>query len=152
MLCSNLKKKHSSVLAWRIPGTGGAWWAAVYGVAQSRTRLKWLSSSSNLKKKANFLDCLKFILEWNKVTDNQLCESIIFSFQTSQSRTASWWVAAWTKERWDQDPRTTFFTFCFETGGRMKLPMRCHGLPGWLLSTCVSVLASLFYCCRLLMF
>ena len=28
------------------PRTGGAWWAAVYGVAQSRTRLKWLSSSS----------------------------------------------------------------------------------------------------------
>ena len=24
---------HSSVLAWRIPGMGGAWWAAVYGVA-----------------------------------------------------------------------------------------------------------------------
>ena len=31
---------HSSVLARRIPGTGGAWWAAVYGVAQSQTRLK----------------------------------------------------------------------------------------------------------------
>ena len=32
---------HFSVLAWRIPGTGEAWWAAlwaaVYGVAQSRT-------------------------------------------------------------------------------------------------------------------
>ena len=28
---------HSSVLACRIPGTGGAWWAAVYGVTQSRT-------------------------------------------------------------------------------------------------------------------
>ena len=44
---------HSSILAWRIPWTeehgilqarilenprdGGAWWAAVYGVAQSRT-------------------------------------------------------------------------------------------------------------------
>ena len=27
------------------PMDGGAWWAAVYGVAQSRTRLKWLSSS-----------------------------------------------------------------------------------------------------------
>ena len=25
---------------------GGAWWAAVYGVAQSRTRLKWLSRKS----------------------------------------------------------------------------------------------------------
>ena len=31
---------HSSVLAWRIPGTGGAWWADIYGVAQSQTRLK----------------------------------------------------------------------------------------------------------------
>ena len=28
------------------PRDSGAWWAAVYGVAQSRTRLKWLSSSS----------------------------------------------------------------------------------------------------------
>ena len=40
---------HSSVLAWRIPGTGGAWWADVYGVAQSRTRLKRLSSSSSMR-------------------------------------------------------------------------------------------------------
>ena len=29
------------------PKDGGAWWAAVYGVAQSWTRLKWLSSSSS---------------------------------------------------------------------------------------------------------
>ena len=28
------------------PGDGGAWWAAIYGVAQNWTRLKWLSSSS----------------------------------------------------------------------------------------------------------
>ena len=28
------------------PRDGGAWWAAVYGVTQSRTQLKWLSSSS----------------------------------------------------------------------------------------------------------
>ena len=27
------------------PRDGGAWWAAVYGVTQNRTRLKWLSSS-----------------------------------------------------------------------------------------------------------
>ena len=31
---------HSSVLAWRIPGTGEPWWATVYGVTQSRTQLK----------------------------------------------------------------------------------------------------------------
>ena len=28
---------HYSVLAWRIPRDRGAWWAAVYGVAQSQT-------------------------------------------------------------------------------------------------------------------
>ena len=40
---------HSSVLAWRIPGTGElGGLPSIYGVAQSRTRLKWLSSSSSL--------------------------------------------------------------------------------------------------------
>ena len=37
-----------------LPGESqgqGAWWAAVYGVAQSRTRLKRLSSSSSSKAK-----------------------------------------------------------------------------------------------------
>ena len=29
------------------PRDGGAWWAAVYGVAESRTRLRWLSRSSS---------------------------------------------------------------------------------------------------------
>ena len=33
------------------PRDGGAWWAAVYGAAQSRTRLKRLSSSSNSSSK-----------------------------------------------------------------------------------------------------
>ena len=28
---------HSSVLAWRIPEVGGAWWADIYGVTQSLT-------------------------------------------------------------------------------------------------------------------
>ena len=34
------KWQPTRVLAWGIPGTGGAWWAAVYGVTQIRTRLK----------------------------------------------------------------------------------------------------------------
>ena len=29
------------------PRDGGAWWAAIYGVTQSQTLLKWLSSSSS---------------------------------------------------------------------------------------------------------
>ena len=36
------------------PRDGGAWWAAVYGVAQSRTRLKRLSSSSSRPMSRNF--------------------------------------------------------------------------------------------------
>ena len=32
------------------PRDGGAWWAAIYGVAQSRTRLKRLNSKVVLKK------------------------------------------------------------------------------------------------------
>ena len=39
---------HSSVLAWRIPGTGEPGGLPSNGVAQSRTRLKRLSSSSML--------------------------------------------------------------------------------------------------------
>ena len=31
------------------PRDGGAWWASIYGVAQSQTRLKQLSSSSSIK-------------------------------------------------------------------------------------------------------
>ena len=42
---------HLSTSPWKAlenPRDGGAWWAAVYGVAQSRTQLKRLSSSSPL--------------------------------------------------------------------------------------------------------
>ena len=35
-----------------LPGDGGAWWAAIYVAAQSRTRLKWLSSSSSLEARS----------------------------------------------------------------------------------------------------
>ena len=48
------------------PRGGGAWWAAVSGVAQSRTRLKRFSSSSSSKltvlKSGTFL-----VLQWIKI-------------------------------------------------------------------------------------
>ena len=40
------KWQSTSVFLPGEPRDGGVWWAAVYGVAQSRTRLKWLNSSS----------------------------------------------------------------------------------------------------------
>ena len=42
------------------PRDGGAWGAAVYGVAQSRTRLKRLSSSSNQDVKGHASLCYLF--------------------------------------------------------------------------------------------
>ena len=49
------------------PRDGGAWWAAVYGVAQSRTRLKRLSSSSSSKpyqQNADVGRCLAWKERW----------------------------------------------------------------------------------------
>ena len=39
------------------PRNSGTWWAAIYGVAQSQTRLKWLSSSSSSIAAINSTDC-----------------------------------------------------------------------------------------------
>ena len=39
------------------PRDGGAWWAAIYGVAQSWTWLKWLSSSSRNKRRGEWEWC-----------------------------------------------------------------------------------------------
>ena len=46
------------------PRDGGAWWAAISGVAQSRTRLKRLSSSSRGILKCSYLlsGCIQFVL------------------------------------------------------------------------------------------
>ena len=44
------------------PRDSGAWWAAVYGVAQSRTQLKWLSSSSSKAAYSSFGPLLFILL------------------------------------------------------------------------------------------
>ena len=69
------------------PRDGGAWWAAVYGVTQSRTRLKWLSisiSSSSIHVctlvKANFMCQLdwtnSYLDSWKKIISGCVCESV----------------------------------------------------------------------------
>ena len=40
------------------PRDRGSWWAAIYGVTQSRTRLKWLSSSSSSSSMSSKQLCL----------------------------------------------------------------------------------------------
>ena len=51
----------------------GAWWAAVYGVAQSRTRLKWLSSSSSFHPK-------EISTFWKAYWNNLFIFPYLFSF------------------------------------------------------------------------
>ena len=59
------------------PRDGGAWWAAIYGVAQSRTRLKRLSSSSS-----TLLPIIRFLvwLNWGRQTFCKGSDSKYFRF------------------------------------------------------------------------
>ena len=75
------------------PRDGGAWWAAICGVAQSQTWLKWLSSSSNLK--ANGLCDVMCIMSHRVVTkkwiteflnSNMRCSLIIELWVCSQNK------------------------------------------------------------------
>ena len=54
------------------PRDGGAWWAAVYGVAQNRTRLKWVSSREG-----------KVVLPYKILIFLILNASMLFLVQTS---------------------------------------------------------------------
>ena len=53
------------------PRDGGAWWAAVYGVAQSWTRLKWLSSSSSTYKWILFVKFYFLFYDYLFLNDSQ---------------------------------------------------------------------------------
>ena len=76
----------SSVLAWRIPGTGGAWWAAVYGVAQSQTRLKRLSSSSSR-------DDDKIVsTAWTLITESTLTNSYCLNISHTYTHTYTYGI------------------------------------------------------------
>ena len=63
---------------------GGAWWAAVHGVAQSRTQLKRLSSSSSKVKSSSGLATIP----------NLQPESTSESDQSVLGTNPSSWVAA----------------------------------------------------------
>ena len=64
------------------PRGGGAWWAAVYGVAQNWTRLKRLSSSSRnwfnkgqycVRNTLQLLRMRKFLMDWYGMISERYC-------------------------------------------------------------------------------
>ena len=74
------------------PRDGGAWWAAIYGVSQSRARLKRLSSSSRASLVVKNLPAnagdLRSILLWEDPLEKELA--------THSSILA--WKILWTEE------------------------------------------------------
>ena len=67
------------------PRDGGAWWAAVYGISQSRTWLKWLSSSSCKynKIKENRVRCR--LLKYIQFPGSPVVKTLIFHSQGCES-------------------------------------------------------------------
>ena len=61
------------------PRDGAAWWAAVYGVTQSRTRLRWLSSSSSYRMKMWMLSQVLRVKKCRNVSIQlQLCSKYLY--------------------------------------------------------------------------
>ena len=57
----------------------GAWWAAIYGVAQSRTRLKQLSSSSSrVKNHSREGESAHLHLTVKISVESQTCNSLFY--------------------------------------------------------------------------
>ena len=79
------------------PRDGGTWWAAVYGVHQSRTRLKWLSSSSELWHKPTYLWNKSRITTWTDL-DNRLMVDKQDGVGEAPTRSLGWEDASFHRE------------------------------------------------------
>ena len=72
------------------PRNGGAWWAAICGVAQSQTRLKRLSSSS----RAHIITCFSMISVKTLVGKLEFPCKFWF-IKPELSGAAKWWCQGW---------------------------------------------------------
>ena len=73
------------------PRDGGAWWAAVYGVTRSRTRLKRLRSSSSSSSSSVFVDIRSLSLA---AVSGEYSSLLCTGF-------SSWWLLQlWSTEVW----------------------------------------------------
>ena len=94
---------------------GGALWAAVYGVAQSQTRLKWLSSSSSYSR--TFVS----ISLWNIVR-----VASQYSCLANPMDGGAWWAAVHGVARsWDMTERLHFHFSLSCTGEGNGNPLQC---------------------------
>ena len=57
---------HSSILTWKNPMDGGAWWATVHGVAKSRTRLSDFNSTFHFHALEREMATHSSVLAWDR--------------------------------------------------------------------------------------
>ena len=95
---------HSRVPAWRIPGMVEAWWAAIYGVAQSWTWLTRLSSSSSSRLLITFLPRSKRLL----ISWLQSPSAVILEPPKMKSVTVSVFPHLFAMKWWDWMPWSSF--------------------------------------------
>ena len=100
-------------LCWENPRDGGAWWAAVCGVAQSQTWLKRLSSSSSSRKDikniAKMVNCdwgLETYFRW-RIQEKAMFKLSLEGWMVSLWRRGLvmgwerwWWWYSWWCRRW----------------------------------------------------
>ena len=84
---------HSSTLAWKNPMDGGAWWAAVHGVSESRTRLSDLTFTFHFhaleKEMATHSSTLAWKIPWTVEPggyDPMSCKELDLTEQLSTQR------------------------------------------------------------------
>ena len=61
------------------PRDRGAWWAAIYGVAQSRTQLKRLSSSSSSSSSSIIYVCVYILFFHYGLSQDIKCDSLCYT-------------------------------------------------------------------------
>ena len=81
------------------PRDGGAWWAAVYGVTQSRTRLMRLSSSSS----KDFMDFPGGASDKEPACQYRRCQSLGWEYPLEKEMATHSSILAW-KISWTEEP------------------------------------------------
>ena len=109
------------------PRDGGAWWAAIYGVAQSRTQLKRLSSSSSRGIRDHIANSRRIIEKASKFQKN-----IYFSFINC----AKFFDCVDHNKLWTilQEMRIPDYLTCLlrNLNARQEVPVRTrHGTMDW---------------------
>ena len=87
---AGLSKIHRTHLM--VNPDGGAWWAAIYGVAQGRTRLKQLSSSSNsnLHRRGSLKLCTSRVLRAKRKATLRYTAPILLVITTLPKGMGTW--------------------------------------------------------------